>query len=205
MKQRLVVFGCSYTFGVGFPDCVKGNPSSPAFSNPDRNTLLKHSKFTYPNYIAKELDLELVNKSVPGNSYKGIARSVLDFDFRDDDISIIQWTFQDRYTIFKEDTYDYNIHPTNTHEVIEKNWYKHFHSDYDAMKTSDIFIAAALSVRCHINFRCMDRFSNTPNDLDKDLHWYMDNYPRLDDGHMGEEAHREIAKDLMEIVKERVA
>lgn len=205
MKQRLVVFGCSYTFGVGFPDCVKGNVKSPYYSNPDRNTELKESKFTYPNLIAKELDLELVNKSVPGNSYKGIARSVLDFNFRDDDISIIQWTFQDRHTIFKEHTYDFNIHPINSNDVIEKNWYKHFHSDYDSIKTSDIYLAAAMSVRCHINLRCMEWYSNTPNDLDKDLHWYMDNYPVLDDGHMGYEAHIEIAKNLMEIVKERVA
>lgn len=205
MKQRLVVFGCSYTFGVGFPDCTPGDLSSPLYADPGRNTKLKLSEFTYPNYIAKDFNLELINKSIPGNSYKGIARSVLDFDFRADDISIIQWTFQDRHTIFREDTYDYNIHPTNSHEVIEKNWYKHFHSDYDALMTSNIYIAAALSVRCHINLRCMDRYSNTPNDLDKDLHWYMDNHPILNDGHMGYQAHREIAKDLANLVKERVA
>lgn len=205
MKQRLVVFGCSYTFGVGFPDCTPGDLSSPFYANPDRNTKMKHSEFTYPNYIAKDFNLELINKSVPGNSYKGIARSVLDFDFRDDDISIIQWTFQDRHTIFRQDAYDYQIHPVNTNETLEKNWYKFFHDDYDALRTSDIYLAAALSVRCHINLRCMDRYSNTPNDLDKDLHWYLDNTRMLEDGHIGYQGHVKIAEDLKEIVRERVA
>ena len=64
MKQRLVVFGCSYTFGVGFPDCTPGDLSSPFYANPDRNTKMKHSEFTYPNYIAKDFNLELINKAL---------------------------------------------------------------------------------------------------------------------------------------------
>ena len=83
--------------------------------------------------------------------------------------------------------------------------HKFFHDDYDALRTSDIYLAAALSVRCHINLRCMDRYSNTLNDLDKDLHWYLDNTSKLEDGHIGYQGHVKIAEDLKEIVKERVA
>lgn len=85
--MRLIAFGCSLTYGHGLPDCwdpVAKTPTS------------KPSSFAWPTVVAKNLKRECINTSFPGASNKEILFKIQNFDFRDDDIVCILWTFPER-------------------------------------------------------------------------------------------------------------
>lgn len=96
--SRLVTFGCSYTYGQGLEDCFV--PPNSAGPNP--------SAFAWPNLAAQKLNLECVNMSVSGYSNLAILNSILNFDFKDDDVVAVMWTFKTRDLEFKDQ--DHNVH-----------------------------------------------------------------------------------------------
>ena len=86
MKNRLITFGCSYTYGQGLPDCQSTKILKFTFDS------AKSSKLGWAQQVADELGLELVNKGIPGASNLEILHSILEFDFRDTDTVVIMWS-----------------------------------------------------------------------------------------------------------------
>ena len=89
MNKRLIAFGCSNTYGEGLEDCwIKGPGSKP-------------SKFAWPSVLGTLIEVdEVINVSAPGISNKRIWRDALNFDYRDNDIVFLHWTFVDRDCFF---------------------------------------------------------------------------------------------------------
>jgi hypothetical protein len=123
--NRLIAFGCSFTYGHGLADCF----------DPITNRAGPYpSKFAWPNIIGKKLDKEVINKATPGASNLEILYHILNFDFLKDDTVIILWGYPFRDMIFKQPT---KLLPMSYHPIgvwldddMSKNWAK-THSDYD--------------------------------------------------------------------------
>jgi hypothetical protein len=89
-KSRLITFGCSYTYGQGLPDCVGGILTH----------TLKPSQLGWAKQVATSLDMELINKSIPGSSNLEILYSILEFDFEPSDTVVVMWSHYLRDVIF---------------------------------------------------------------------------------------------------------
>lgn len=89
-KQRLVVLGCSFTFGHGLPDCTRGE-----------GLRVKPSQLGWPAILGKMLDMEVVNLGFPGASNLEILYYLLNFDFKENDIVVIMWSLPFRDLYFK--------------------------------------------------------------------------------------------------------
>lgn len=92
MKNRLVTFGCSYTYGQGLKDChIEPNLPGP---NP--------SKFAWPSLLASKLNYECVNLGTPSFSNLAILNSILNYKFLPNDTVVVMWTFKTRDMEFKD-------------------------------------------------------------------------------------------------------
>ena len=91
--MRIIAFGCSYTYGHGLPDCL----------DKDGYPGVYPSNFAFPALLSKKLNCEYINLGKSGNSNKEIWHDILNFQFRENDISIVTWTYYDRYCIIKPD------------------------------------------------------------------------------------------------------
>jgi len=90
--SRLIVFGCSYAYGTGLPDCKNW------MFNKLHN--LKPSKLGWASLLADKLNLELVNESFPGSSNTEIMYNVLKYNYHKDDTVVIMWTHYVRDMLF---------------------------------------------------------------------------------------------------------
>jgi len=105
---RLVTFGCSHTYGYGLSDC---------YDNTD-----KPSNFSWPNLLAKKLDRECVNLSLPGSGNLQILMTVLKTRFEPTDLVIVAHSYFNRYEWYKIYDKDGNgniiKHQTQAHKEI---------------------------------------------------------------------------------------
>jgi lysophospholipase L1-like esterase len=108
---RLVTFGDSATFGHGLVDChIEPNKPGP---NP--------SKLAWPSLLANMLGVEVVNCSNPGASNIHILWKLLNFDFKDDDLCVVMWTFFGRHPFSKLKYDSSNIDWDNYESAVVKN------------------------------------------------------------------------------------
>jgi len=91
-SNRLIVFGCSYTYGQGLKDCLEKVYFGIDLSAP--------SKLGWAQMLADSLNLELINKSRPGSSNFEILLTLLEFDFKHNDSVVIMWSHSVRDMIF---------------------------------------------------------------------------------------------------------
>lgn len=91
MQNRLITFGCSYTYGHGLPDCFV----------PPVNPGSKPSNMAWPSLIAGKIKLDLINFSKCGSSNLEILYNLLTFDFKNTDLIIVMWSFSDRDMLFQ--------------------------------------------------------------------------------------------------------
>lgn len=127
--NRLVAFGDSFTYGEHLPDNLENSFDSP-------------SEYSWPNVIAKSLDVPCVNLALPGGSNKYIANSILDFEFKKGDIILILWSWHNRFHVFD------NRLPVGskigTWNIRNKKYsdayYKHIYNEFDSIKQSVIYI-----------------------------------------------------------------
>ncbi len=85
MISRLIAWGCSFTWGEGL-DTVR-----PGFGQ-------RASDRAWPALVAQQLNIPLRNLSEPGASNLWIADSVLNYEFKPEDLVIIMWTWPTRTT-----------------------------------------------------------------------------------------------------------
>ena len=93
-KYKLVVFGCSFTFGHGLPDCVSEDGTGPG-TQPSKMAWSNHLK-TFGKFHS------LDNKGIPGASNKIILNEIVNYDFNEPTVVIVLWSNFERKTIFKE-------------------------------------------------------------------------------------------------------
>lgn len=91
--QRLITFGCSFTYGVGLPDCCGKDNGPPPKSMPP-------SQLGWPAILAKNLGVELVNCGSDGASNLEILCNILSFNFEPDDVVVVMWTMHPRDMFF---------------------------------------------------------------------------------------------------------
>lgn len=119
MSERLITFGCSYTYGHGLQDCYD---SKTGHAGP------QPSRFAWPNILGKKLKKRIVNLSQPGASNKEILYYLQNFIFHKSDLVVILWTYPHRDCIL-----------VDSNKIIQAtardnyNWYieKIKHGDFD--------------------------------------------------------------------------
>ena len=198
--SRLVTFGCSLTFGHGLEDCfIPPNQPGPT-----------HSEFAWPSIVATKLNLQLVNTSRPGASNREICHTILDFDFKKDDLVVVLWTnlyrwckvtpegIKDQFGMWQEGP-------------ITDNLAEHWSEEYDLVVTASHCINLANYHLKHHNIKHIQILSGSGIKSDfqwdfRKLKWnnakledydfsVRNEYPKaLDGGHPGPEAHKKFAK-----------
>lgn len=198
MMTRLVAFGCSYTYGHSLEDChIPPN-------------LQGHypSKTAWPNKLAEHLGIsEVVNNGICGASNKSIWKNVVEFDFIENDIVVINWTFLTRHSFF-------NVNPDEDLFILPRDlsykwFYENLYSNYDSilellcradhakryLDSRNIRNFHALLSITHVNTNICDwsnvQFLNVDFDTIRHLHPYA-----LDGAHPSQAAHDQYANEL---------
>lgn len=195
IKKRLVTFGCSYPFGQGLPDCIGDNSKYAPGPNPSHQS--------FPALIAKKINRENINLSVPGSSNKSIVYRLQKFNFEIDDIVILHWTHSERSCIIDNNT-AHIIGPWCP-DKRSKIFYKQFNTDEEIEFNNKLFVSwanyyLAQKVSQVINTKPFSFLSNINTDfksdnvefLDKTINDYTIDYA-ADDSHPGIKSHRVYA------------
>jgi hypothetical protein len=103
MKNRLVTFGCSYTYGQGLPDCQSNRILGFTFDSS------KPSKLGWAQQVADALGLALINQAKPGASNLEILYAILEFKFEKTDTVVIMWSHSLRDMFIKT---SFNMFPS---------------------------------------------------------------------------------------------
>lgn len=89
---RLIAFGCSNTYGEGLVDCWDAIKKRPG-NNP--------SQYAWPSVLGELLGVDtVINLAVPGASNKRIWYDAISFEYEENDIVFLHWTFLDRDCFF---------------------------------------------------------------------------------------------------------
>lgn len=120
--MRFIAFGCSITYGHGLSDCIADNRVG-AGETP--------SKFSWPNHLASRYGAELINLAYCGGSNYYILNRILNFDWRDDDIALISFTYFYRYTIFDENEPPFNVNAQDVNNHAKKHRATAFYNLFD--------------------------------------------------------------------------
>ena len=128
---KLWAFGCSMTYGTALPDCKKIHPKTNKVTHGHYP-----SKLAWPTKLANSLNLDCINKAIPGSSNKAIWHQVVKHlnDFEKNDKIFILWSYKDRHCIIHNST---NRDRMYTHigpwqkDKRSRNYYKSVHADSD--------------------------------------------------------------------------
>lgn len=194
--SRLIVFGCSLSYGVGLADCW-----------PDTS---KPSKLCWAQIVADQMGRKLINKSVPGASNKRIWYAISKFKFLPTDIVIISWTFPNRYSIISSPWKIHDLHHNLVDvDVASESYFTDVYSTYDSYVMSKLLIDHANKLLLEKNIttynliveRYFKHLMGEHNTLPLYTGVYEEIYPRaLDADHLGEEGHKAFAVDLMNAI-----
>ncbi len=91
--NRLVTFGCSFMVGHGIHDTWDAEKKLSI------NAQFSRSKYAWVETLGQALDLPVANQSIAGSSNKEISFLVKEFDFKEGDLALINWTFKERSCI----------------------------------------------------------------------------------------------------------
>lgn len=197
--SRVVAFGCSFTRGTALDDVWDFNNNCSIFPQP--------SKYAWPQLIANELKVECVNLGKGGASNKLIWHTIVNFNFRSNDLVFIHWSFLDRYHFFESREKGYVVdHRSN--DPRDKAFFKHLHSDYDMlndmyMRINHIDSLLYGKTRYHLQIQptIAPKWNNTQIQ-EVYLNDYKIKYPRANDNsHPGMLAHKEFASALLQTLE----
>lgn len=116
--NRLVVIGCSFSYGQGLPDCW-----------PD---VSRASRLGYAHILADRLGVDLELRASPGRSNRWIWHQAVRFAWQQGDLCVLQWTGPDRTHIFGRDQH---IGPWQT-----TDYYQHYHHRLDHEISSQLYV-----------------------------------------------------------------
>jgi hypothetical protein len=197
MQNRLITFGCSFTYGHGLEDC---------FTPPDRPGNLP-SRLAWPSLLSIDLNLQLTNLSKCGSSNLEILWKILEYKFLKDDLVIIMWSFADRDLIFQDGT-AISIGAWNDSAIV-KHW-SLVHTTEDLAIRSWLYMHHAQCYLSQENIKFYNIFANyhklkdykkqclkinyLPHDMSKKIDYALDN------SHPGPITHRILADCLRESI-----
>lgn len=192
MKNRLIIFGPSASFGTGL-------------ENPEKEV--------WGRILADNLSRDFINNSIPGASNKLICYKATTFRYLPEDLVIISWAFHDRYTVLKSDVDYRNFMPSDL-DTEGETYYKFFHEDFDHLFLSKVFINYTLSYLTKKGIEVYSLFDgklaiglldDKSSLLPIDYAEYNNGYPRASDGiHVGVEGHRDLGNTLYKFFKKSV-
>ncbi len=195
--NRLIAFGCSYTFGHSLEDCYLGNGRPGVVA----------SKLAWPELLAQKLERRCVNLSQSGSSNLEILQEVLNFNFQEDDLVIVQWSFKNRDGIFHPTRKLIQVGPWEEYENL-REWTK-VHTPYDLKMRSLLQMHHAhtylKSLNLKFNFLGIEEQEHGPKWF-KDIEFLktnfndvQDKFPKaLDNYHAGKECHAFVANSIYE-------
>lgn len=191
--QRLLVFGCSHTYGLGLEDCWIDST--------------KPSNLGWPSIISKELKKTCINKSVVGASNKLIWHQITHTCFEPGDTVIILWSWAHRYTVLKDKNCFIHLHHTTLEQEESKEYYRLLYSDYDAETMTKLYIDHANNYLANfeitvyqsiVHQRYANLFSNHAH-VQIYYHDYEKYYSKaLDNIHLGLDGNVAFAKDFLQ-------
>ena len=191
--NKLVAFGCSNTFGRSLPDDADGYVPS---------------KYSWPFLLSKLFDIEILNLGIPGASNKQILYNILNYNFKQNNVVFVLWTYPNRHCI---------IHSKNSVEKIgnwlmpfkkSKTFFKMFYTEYD-QKITDCFYYNLANL--YLQQKKIKHIFLIPNNkcINLDINWqlvkflnvFFDDlktmYPFASDNmHLGTEGHKNFAHTI---------
>ena len=199
--ERLVAFGCSNTFGHGLSDCWHPTTNGPG-PNP--------SKFAWPQLLADKMNKECVNLSECGSSNLKILHTILNFQYEPTDLIMVMWSHDNRDVIFTSPTTYVPLGSWMTHDLIKP--FTELHNPYNSSVRSWMYIhhaylflqAKKLKFHFIAHYAPSKEFLTYKSEYTSEIKFkkltaglFRNKYPKaLDNGHMGEEGHREFANSL---------
>ena len=215
--SRLVVFGCSHTYGEGQIDCLN-------YTTDDGERMAENpSQYAWPAVLARELNIEeVINLGRPGASNRYIANKILDTPIQKDDIIVILWTEFNRTTVYPSSENAWavakNIHP-NQKDKMSKMYYKFIHHPYNSfLESVEYMNLANYKLKKHrnvFNFKADFNSKESGNKGAPDFAYEFPKWNKVDlinqslhyidfatDGdHPGIESHKLIARDMLKSVR----
>jgi hypothetical protein len=215
--KRLIVAGCSQTYGHGLAD----------ISFPDSSGTIDYSKgpskLAWPALLGKQLGIsEVVNLAMPASSNKRIAHVITSVNnLTANDIIIFCWTYPLRSAIIKDNGYDYLHAHKSKHSKTYKlaqQWIKLRAmvdpKSYDLWHENLVWASFAnryleTKVSAVYNYSMMRGF---PKDLlelynvpvIEDLNYIIRKHERaLDNSHPGLDAHCEFADRMYNYIRSK--
>ena len=194
-SSRLIAFGCSLTYGHGLPDCHVP-PTEPG---------LEPSYFAWPQLLAEKLGRECVNLSEPGSSNKRIWHTLINFEFQESDIVFVLWASPDRSCVLTDQHTIKDIGPWMDNE----DYYKNYHTDYDATVQTKLYISHSNLIRSGIHNlipgiklkHLLTLAGITVSHLPVYIRDYASRYPlALDGNHPGPECHKVYAEEICKLI-----
>jgi hypothetical protein len=119
---RLVVFGCSSSYGQGLLDCPTGNEPP--------------SRLSWPSILASKLNLDCVNYSKCGAPNKQILLKLLNSELIENDLVVILWSFAHRGYILENSK---DAKPILVQDKYSEEFYK-IHTEYDMCVDTAIYM-----------------------------------------------------------------
>ena len=199
--MRVVVYGDSFAYGTGLPDCLDQR---------------QPSKLTYGEHLSNMLNCECVNLSQPGSSNKEILFKILTTRKVVDDVVIVMWSHPHRTCVLRKHL------PMPTNEAmgdklgwwlleepvdpVAEAYYKYLYDEYDSIQNSWQYINhadAVLNVKArHVIHSVIPNTSEFTHDdaypkwskVSKIKAWKEIDHTEC--GHAGPKSHKQLAKYL---------
>lgn len=204
--SRIFTFGCSHTYGHGLRDCVVKDGEH---YHPGEHP----SKLGWASMIGDHYNRELINLGACGGSNKQIVHTVNLTKFDEGDIALVQWTYPERYCIFRKGahkSYDNSlIHQMGLwmHEKKSRYYYRAVQSSIDddiVLGWHTNYVDLLLKkLKCKvIHFRAFAGKDQTQF-LDKDVvyaNWNLDSFvidKAVDGNHLGPITNRKFADEII--------
>lgn len=204
MYNRLVAFGCSFTYGHGLPDCV----------GPNNAPLNNRSEYAWPTLVANKLGVDCSNQSLCGSSNQRIAHSVKQFSFAPGDLCIVLWSYVDRSMVLGDDKFPIDIFPRaskNSDPNLFENYFR-AHSDADmlyqtymSMSHTELYLKNKNIP--YIGLHHLENFNFAYSPFSCDIKstfipptWKVDWCP--DGLHYGVESHKLLAESILNLINE---
>jgi hypothetical protein len=98
-------------YGHGLADCISEESMYVCGPNP--------SKFAYPNLVATAFNCECVNLSSPGSGTLDVLLKILSFNYKKDDVVVVQWPSVGTATLISENGNNINVQPWMAEESLK--------------------------------------------------------------------------------------
>lgn len=156
--RRLVAFGCSYTLGIG----------------------LDKKEESWPYILANNLNLECVNKGISGAGNKEILHTLLNFDFSQEDVIVVCWTFHSRHCIISQDNIK-QLGPWGVTTDQDKTQHKYYHNLYDWFDSLFMNYTYYNLAHCFLKSKNIKQLQLTtgPENISLDIRWNKVNFEKI--------------------------